>query len=517
MNWTLSGSDIFNNNAGKVGIGTGAAPGYKVEIALASTEALRFGVPGQNSGGFLTSVLPSNFALSGGAVNSGGWSARTTSASIVSALNGTVVIYTNDGLTAGSGFTPTARFAVSAAGAVTINGLGGSGSGLVGVDNSGNLSFRAGTSGLPAGGAKSRILVKQSTTDGDAGWYDDGFYAEVYGVKGDNSTDNLTALNALLTAAGDGATIKLPPGIILVSGQVTPRAGQTICGMGMYATTLKYTAAAATLPLMYVNAKDNVCVREMTIDNNGRGANNVLVNASLFFKLDRVYAKGSTTPIGVQAGSHYFEITNCRIQGTAGGQGHGIFNALSHYGKVIGNYLTAIDFGYINWSDADGCTISGNTIEGSNNGSGFAGIRITPGSRNAIVGNVVRRTSVGITLNGGFANAVTGNTTENTDAQGIVLQYNTFSGTTKHCNWNTVTGNTVYNPYVTGTGPAIQLVDSNFKDGCQGNAIGPHTLYDDRGPVHTTAVFANTMIAGAPTFPNHFDTTVTNSHVPIGP
>ena len=516
VEWTTSGNDIFNTNAGKVGIGTGGASTYKVEMTLGAGDAFRFGLPGANSGGFITSLGENNFVISGGAMTNGSWVARSTSASMVSGLFGAIDIFTNDGLTVGSTYTPTRRFVVSPTGVVKINGLAGNGSGFVGVDNSGNLSFRAGT-GLPAGGAKSRILVKQSTTDGDAGWYDDGFYAEVYGVKGDNATDNLAALNALLTAAGDGATIKLPPGIILVSGQVTPRAGQTICGMGMYATTLKYTAGASSAPLLYVNAKDNVCVREMTIDNNGRGSNNVLVNGSLFFKLDRAYVKGATTPIGVQLGSHYFEITNCRIQGTAGGGGHGIFNALSHYGKVIGNYLTAIDFGYINWSDADGCTITGNILEGSNNGSGFAGIRITPGSRNAIVGNVVRRTSAGISINGGFANAITGNTTENTDAQGIVLTYNTLSGTTKHCNWNTISSNTVYNPYVTGSGPAIQLSDSNVRDGCQGNAIGPHTLYDDRGPVHTTAVFANTMIAGAPTFPNHFDTTVTNAHVPIGP
>jgi hypothetical protein len=120
--WTTpdASQNINNTNTGNVGVGT-TTPNYKLDVSnLVDKAQIRFGMGALDSGGFLFSNAPSHAVFSGGASWNGGWIAKSISASFLQANTGSLMFFANNGLTSGSGFTPTERMRISASGYLGI-------------------------------------------------------------------------------------------------------------------------------------------------------------------------------------------------------------------------------------------------------------------------------------------------------------------------------------------------------------------------------------------------------------
>jgi hypothetical protein len=121
--WTTpdSNQNINNTNTGNVGVGN-TAPKYKLDILGSANNAqIRFGMDSTDSGGFLFSIQPSHATFAAGASWSNfGWTARALNAAAVTSDSGTLRFYTNQGLSPGTGFTPTERMRISATGLVGL-------------------------------------------------------------------------------------------------------------------------------------------------------------------------------------------------------------------------------------------------------------------------------------------------------------------------------------------------------------------------------------------------------------
>lgn len=112
---------------------------------------------------------------------------------------------------------------------------------------------------VPGGGAKFARLAKNSTTNGDTGWYGpDWFNAKDYGAVGDGSTDDTTAINAAITAAiATGGVVYFPSGkykitsalsASLSSGKNVAFIGQGYATTSIYQTTASANGLTVTLP-----------------------------------------------------------------------------------------------------------------------------------------------------------------------------------------------------------------------------------------------------------------------------
>ena len=119
--WTTpdGNGNINSTNSGNVGVGN-TTPRYKLDIfGNANNAQIRFGMDSSDSGGFLFSIQPSHATFAAGASWSNfGWTARALNAASVTSDNGTLRFYSNSGLTAGAGFTPTERMRITATGLV---------------------------------------------------------------------------------------------------------------------------------------------------------------------------------------------------------------------------------------------------------------------------------------------------------------------------------------------------------------------------------------------------------------
>jgi len=106
---------------GNVGIGT-VTPSNKFDItsAVGNNSHIHFG-QNANEGGYLTSILASQFTISGGSeyVN-GSWIARDTNSSQINNFNGAIYFRADTGLTIGNTFTPTERMTITTTGNVGI-------------------------------------------------------------------------------------------------------------------------------------------------------------------------------------------------------------------------------------------------------------------------------------------------------------------------------------------------------------------------------------------------------------
>ena len=120
--WTTADAsgNINNTNSNNVGVGT-TIPQARLDITSALDRAqVRFGMGASDFGGYLYSGGPSHAAFSGGAMYNSGWIAKSLSASIIEANVGSLTFYTNNGISTGSPFTPTARMYINSAGNIGI-------------------------------------------------------------------------------------------------------------------------------------------------------------------------------------------------------------------------------------------------------------------------------------------------------------------------------------------------------------------------------------------------------------
>lgn len=141
--WTTpdASNNIYNTNSNNVGVGT-TLPQAKLDITSALDRAqVRFGMGTADFGGYLYSGGPSHAAFSAGAAYNSGWIAKSLSASIIEGNVGSLTFYTNNGISTGSPFTPTARMLINSAGNIGI-GTTSPGDRLVTIGNSlaGNLT-----------------------------------------------------------------------------------------------------------------------------------------------------------------------------------------------------------------------------------------------------------------------------------------------------------------------------------------------------------------------------------------
>jgi len=104
---------------GNVGIGT-TAPVSRLDVVNPGSQ-IHFGDTSADSGGFLSSVSSSQASFAGGASFDGTfWTAKSTAASLVVNVLGTIRFFTNGGLTPGSIFQPTEHMRITNAGNVGI-------------------------------------------------------------------------------------------------------------------------------------------------------------------------------------------------------------------------------------------------------------------------------------------------------------------------------------------------------------------------------------------------------------
>lgn len=97
-----------DSTTGNVGIG--AAPSFKLDVIQSSGTIARFGsTAGSTAGGAIIQSTSANAGIFGSGTDFNGtsWTARATSASLVSCDTGSIVFYGNSSLVAGNTFTPT--------------------------------------------------------------------------------------------------------------------------------------------------------------------------------------------------------------------------------------------------------------------------------------------------------------------------------------------------------------------------------------------------------------------------
>lgn len=102
--------------------------------------------------------------------------------------------------------------------------------------------------------------------------------APEYGVVADGVTDDSAALQALITAAGEGAWIHFPQGTYLVDGDLTLLEGQFVDGLGELVFADDGTAASHSLRV----TADNVTIEQITLSSDASARTGVygMVRAS---------------------------------------------------------------------------------------------------------------------------------------------------------------------------------------------------------------------------------------------
>jgi hypothetical protein len=154
--WTTTGSDIYYNT-GKVGIGN-SAPASILDVLSTNSSGDAVNFKNNQAGGYMNLLIRNdlNSGLSivawGSTLSATRFGESTTGAAGIIWDRSTnpsdpllIGTYSADKLVLGTD--NTARISIAAAGTITLPGLAGNGTGVIAVDNSGNLSFSAGGGG----------------------------------------------------------------------------------------------------------------------------------------------------------------------------------------------------------------------------------------------------------------------------------------------------------------------------------------------------------------------------------
>jgi len=146
-----------------------------------------------------------------------------------------------------------------------------------------------------------------------------------FGVTGDGTTDDATAINAALLAA-TGKTLYFPAGTYLIGAVLLPKTGTTIVGDGIENTIIKASSSLPFHLISIVDGQDAVTIRDLRVDGNesnrsGDSGNNIMImsNRNILERVSTIEAKNAGILFG-EAGNTAEEntIINCIISNNNG-------------------------------------------------------------------------------------------------------------------------------------------------------------------------------------------------------
>lgn len=320
-----------------------------------------------------------------------------------------------------------------------------------------------------------------------------------FGAVGDGVTDDTLAIQAALSSGAKA--VHVPPGTYIISTTLTfPTGEMTLFGDGMEISTIKFASAGGQY-VINVQSLAGILIRDITLDANNNAAA-VVFNDSPRSKLHRIGAKNTTgSAIGMGQtggdGCHFSEVIGCRIENT---DNHGVYISLSNHVRVNDNFAYNIAWSGIDIAGGTFCTVNNNVlvgVGGSGTGSGFGGIRISNQCFNcSITGNTVSAFSRGIMVIGATYCTFASNTLATCNAQGIFIAAAVLGGGTQ-ANYNTVTGNTVYDVGIDHDTSGIQYAGIHFTNqigttNCSGNVTIGNTIVNGFGSRMSTALADDT-------------------------
>lgn len=329
-------------------------------------------------------------------------------------------------------------------------------------------------------------------------------HAPQYGVVGDGSTDDATALQALLDAAAPiGASVTLKAGsVVLIGTTITPPSGTRLYGNG---ATIKKSAAltdsAFTISgksnitieglnidgqralftmsefqhgIYIINGSSNITIRDVTtFDNNGDG---VYVGeqtaASSNITLENVISSNNTRQALTISHVSGFKATNCRFLGAVGTNPQAgvdiepnsasvvcenikftacTFSGDTHFGMLVS--LSASPTAHQGGIDLIGCVIIGNGVTTDSSGGG---VNLRESRDFTMVGGIIRgNTGPGVLIDHNTVSIGTkfvGVSILDNTRQGVLVSTGFDDLTISGC---TIRGNGVGNP---GSYPAVALL-----------------------------------------------------------
>jgi Pectate lyase superfamily protein/Right handed beta helix region len=302
------------------------------------------------------------------------------------------------------------------------------------------------------------------------------FNVKDFGAKGDGVTDDKTAIQRALDAAGlaGGGTVFLGPGTYLVSSQLAINLGHnnvTLRGAGKTATTIKLANGANTNVITYGTSSvaTDVTIADLTVD--GNKANQTATS-------DGIVCNSAVRPIisnvrivnAWRRGINFFGCTDpvvfgCELQSCgdalSGGLGSLAADTTTVRARIINNHIETPGFHGIAVAGT-GCVISGNTIRNPGN-SGGIGIAIA-GSTDCIVADNYITSAI-----------TTGNCIDIGDSVNGTIRGNVCVGGRTGIDWdsganagrgnrNTLVGNIIHGSALNGIGAAGNVAAGNGTD-----------------------------------------------------
>ncbi len=158
-------------------------------------------------------------------------------------------------------------------------------------------------------------------------WYQppvvNGYNVRNYGATGDGTTDDITAINALMTTVGSagGGTVYFPAGTYLISTAVSVPSNTTVQGDGP--KTIIKMGAAQTVDAFRNSGKAtssanvNICIRDLAV-NGGRAtpAGSFVSYAANVWQASTAYTSGTYT-----INTNGYRVYLCTTSGTSAGSG----------------------------------------------------------------------------------------------------------------------------------------------------------------------------------------------------
>jgi parallel beta-helix repeat protein len=264
---------------------------------------------------------------------------------------------------------------------------------------------------------------------------------DAYGAVGDNSTDNATIINNLITtvSAAGGGEIRIPVGTYAVASAIKLRSNIKIIGSGAR-SILKASGDVSIIQAVASDAVSDVIVADIKVVGVGSSGSlshaiNLDTCSSLILR-NLWVTEGSLSAI-VLSSSSYCEVLDCQVTNWRGSSYSGI-SLISSVNNIV-----------------RGCRTSGGA---------WVSIGVENSSENLIDGNTLRGSHSGVNVyKASHRNRITNNDSL-TSGSGIVID-----GNTTQANWNLISGNHCHGNSVRGINLANADYTQIIGNYCHGN------------------------------------------------